>query len=76
MYSKRIHSNTRLKEKSGRKGYHENKREKKKRREEKRKREEIREEKRKNRKNVNYPSCQKFKEMKRNFGKMSRIRIK
>ena len=48
-----------------------------KRREEKRKREEIREEKRKNRKDVNYPFCQKFNEMKRNFRKMSsRIGIK
>ena len=43
----------------------------------KNKREKKREEKRINRKDLNYPYCQKFKEMKRNFRKMSsRIRIK
>ena len=56
------------------------KRRKKKKREKKQKKrekEKKREEKRKNRKDVNYPFCQKFNEMKRNFRKMSsRIGIK
>ena len=47
--------------------YYENKREEKRR---------GKSGKEKNRKDGNYPYCQKFKEMKRNFRKMSRIRIK